>query len=101
MDQKSKLSAIHEMSSAQSKDFGSSIREQERNEKNIPKIWEREGKEKIIPKVREKSIPTFREKESEAIIPGNPPSSCHCHSHYQQKMILFTITDTALQHKYL
>ena len=31
----------------------------------------------------------------------NPPSFCRYHSHYQQKMILFTITGTPLQHNNL
>ena len=111
-----------------------SIREWEGNGKNpFPKFGNGKG--------MKKSIPTFREWESEAIIPKNtrererewkknkmiwqykkylenmwlekefwpinsqphpppfliiPPSSCHCHGHYQwtKKMILFTITNT-------
>ena len=53
------------------------VREREGNGKPIPKIWEREENEKKhsqnLGTGREwkKSIPTFREWESEAIIPKN------------------------------
>ena len=54
------------------------IQEREGNEKKpIPKVWEREGNGKrAFPKFRNgkgmnKCIPTFRERESEAIILGH------------------------------
>ena len=57
--------------------------------KNIPKIREWEGNEKIYSqnsgtgREGKKSNPTFRERESEAIIPGN---SRECEREWKEKI---------------
>ena len=64
------------------------------NEKKTKMIWQYK---KILWKyVAWEGVLAHKFSTPSSSIPDNPPSSCHCHGHYQwtKKMILFTITNT-------
>ena len=74
-------------------------REREREWKKNKMIWQYK---KILRKyVAWEGVLAHKFSTPSSSIPDNPPSSCHCHGHYQcialqwtKKMILFTITNT-------